>query len=157
MPPRQTTCTRGKLGTDCAHCHGVETWRGHCSSITTSRQFPLVGLHVAVPCLACHRSTSFKEARQDCVDCHQRDDRHKGSLGKDCEGCHSPNGWDLWQFDHGKSTKFALTGAHAKVACEGCHKQPPDVVKLAAGLRGLPCRRTTCTSGSTAASASAAT
>ncbi|MBK6349948.1 MAG: hypothetical protein IPF50_09085 [Proteobacteria bacterium] len=40
------------------------------------------------------------------------------------------NGWNLWQFDHGKSTEFALTGAHSKVACAGCHKQAPDAVKL---------------------------
>ena len=119
----------GKLGTDCAQCHSVETWRGHLQFDHDFSTFPLVGLHVAVPCFACHRSTSFKEARQACVDCHETDDRHKGSLGRDCEACHSVNGWNLWQFDHGKATKFALTGAHAKAACEGCHKQPAHVAK----------------------------
>ena len=119
----------GNLGTDCAQCHGVETWRGHLQFDHDFSTFPLVGLHVAVPCFACHRSTSFKDARQTCVDCHETDDRHKGSLGRDCEACHSVNGWNLWQFDHGKSTKFALTGAHSKVACEGCHKQPAHVAK----------------------------
>lgn len=121
----------GKLGQDCAQCHGVETWRGHLQFDHDFTTFPLVGLHVAVPCFACHRSASFKGAPQGCVDCHTADDRHKGSLGRDCEACHSTNGWNLWEFDHGKATRFALTGAHSKVACEGCHKQPPHVAKPA--------------------------
>ena len=92
------------------------------------------------PCRAtpATRQPSFKGAPQDCNDCHQRDDRHKGSLGKDCESCHSPNGWGIWEFDHAKATGFALTGAHARATCDGCHQQPPDVVKLARRLRILP-------------------
>ena len=120
----------GKLGTDCAHCHGVETWRKGMSFDHDLTQFPLVGLHVAVPCHACHASPSFKGAARDCLGCHQRDDRHKGSLGKDCESCHSPNGWGHWLFDHAKVTGFALVGAHSNATCAGCHKQPPDKVKL---------------------------
>jgi hypothetical protein len=120
----------GKLGTDCAHCHGVEGWRKDVVFDHDLTRYPLVGLHVAVPCHACHTSPSFKGVPLDCNGCHQRDDRHKGALGKDCEACHSPNGWGLWQFDHGKVTKFVLTGAHANTACAGCHRQPPDVVKL---------------------------
>ena len=58
------------------------------------------------------------------------DDVHKGGLGKECARCHSPNGWRIWDFDHGKETGFPLAGAHSKVACEGCHKQPPGQVKL---------------------------
>jgi hypothetical protein len=55
---------------------------------------------------------------------------HHGNLGKDCARCHSPNGWGLWEFDHGKETGFALTGEHGKITCEGCHQRPPDEVKL---------------------------
>ena len=121
----------GKLDQDCAQCHGVETWRGHLQFDHDFTKFPLVGLHVAVPCFACHRSTAFTGTPQACVDCHRAEDRHRGSLGSDCEACHSPNGWNLWNFDHDKATHFALTGAHAKAACEGCHKQPPHVAKPA--------------------------
>jgi hypothetical protein len=120
----------GKLGAECARCHGVETWRKGITFDHDLTSFPLVGLHVAVPCHACHASPAFKGAATDCNGCHQRDDRHKGSLGKDCEACHSPNSWGLWQFDHGKVTKFVLTGAHAITPCASCHKQPPDRVKL---------------------------
>jgi hypothetical protein len=120
----------GKLGTDCSKCHGVEDWRKDVAFDHDLTGFTLVGLHVAVPCHACHAKPSFKGAPKSCNDCHQRDDRHKGSLGKDCESCHSPNGWGIWEFDHAKVTHFALTGAHARATCEGCHKQPADVVKL---------------------------
>ena len=131
----------GQLGRDCAQCHGVETWRGRLQFDHDFTAFPLVGLHVAVPCFACHRSAAYKGTPQDCVDCHAADDRHKGSLGRDCGSCHSASGWNLWEFDHGKATRFALTGAHANVACAGCHKQPPHVVKPAPGLRVLPWSR----------------
>ncbi len=120
----------GKLGTDCARCHGVDAWRKEVNFDHDLTKFPLVGLHVTVPCHACHTSPSFLGVAADCNGCHQRDDRHKGAFGKDCESCHSPSGWGLWRFDHGKVTKFILTGAHATAACADCHRQPPDVVKL---------------------------
>ena len=121
----------GQLGRDCAQCHGIETWRGRLQFDHDFTAFPLVGLHVAVPCFACHRSAAYRGAPQGCVDCHATDDRHKGSLGRECASCHSASGWNLWEFDHGKATRFALTGAHANVACAGCHKQPPHVAKPA--------------------------
>jgi hypothetical protein len=120
----------GQLGTDCAQCHGVETWRSDVRFDHDLASFPLVGLHVAVPCHACHVSPSFKGTARDCNGCHQRDDRHKGALGKDCEACHSPSGWGQWQFDHAKATTFPLLGAHARAACGDCHRQPPETVKL---------------------------
>ena len=120
----------GKLGTQCEQCHTTEGWK---SSITFDHDltsFPLVGLHVAVTCEQCHRTRKYRDAGHGCNDCHRSDDVHHGSLGADCAKCHSPNGWRLWEFDHGKQTGFALTGAHGKLACEGCHKQPADQVKL---------------------------
>jgi len=38
--------------------------------------------------------------------------------------CHNPNGWQLWRFDHGRETEFPLAGAHAKLACDQCHRAP---------------------------------
>lgn len=119
----------GRLGRDCAECHGLETWRGHLQFDHDFTDYPLVGLHVAVPCFGCHVSPAFDGTPQACNDCHADDDVHKGSLGTDCAACHSANGWNLWEFDHGKATKFALTGAHAKTACAQCHRQPAHVAK----------------------------
>lgn len=120
----------GRLGTDCSRCHGVEAWGANVTFDHDLTDFPLVGLHVAVPCHQCHSAATYLVNAQDCLGCHERDDRHKGALGKDCEGCHSPSGWGLWEFDHAKATGFALQGGHARASCEGCHKQPPEAVKL---------------------------
>ena len=77
-----------------------------------------------------------------CVECHveigQRLREKRGlhatlvknpADGQECAKCHSPNGWRVWEFDH-KETGFPLEGAHAKLACAGCHKQPAEEVKL---------------------------
>jgi hypothetical protein len=120
----------GKLGLQCELCHTTEGWKASVSFDHDLTNFPLVGLHVAVPCEQCHLTRRYRDVGRGCNDCHKRDDVHHGSLGPECAKCHSPNGWRLWEFDHGKETGFALTGAHGKLSCEGCHKQPPDQVKL---------------------------
>jgi hypothetical protein len=120
----------GKLGTDCAACHTPEGWRASVAFDHDLTDFPLVGLHVAVPCEQCHVTRAYKDAGRDCVACHRSDDAHKGGLGTECAQCHSPNGWRIWEFDHGKETGFVLTGAHGKLNCADCHKQPPSEVKL---------------------------
>jgi hypothetical protein len=120
----------GELGKDCAQCHSPDGWRVGVQFDHDLSDFPLVGLHVAVPCEQCHVTRAYKDAGEKCHDCHKKDDVHKGGLGDDCARCHSPNGWRIWDFDHGKETGFALTGAHGKLACASCHKQPADQVKL---------------------------
>lgn len=121
---------KGKLGADCTQCHTPQGWLTDVEFDHDFTEFPLVGLHVAVPCEQCHKSREYRGADHDCFSCHQGDDVHQGGLGKDCARCHSANGWGIWEFDHGRETKFALTGAHGKLTCAGCHKQPADQVKL---------------------------
>ena len=120
----------GELGTRCDQCHTTEGWRAGVSFDHDLTKYPLLGLHVAVSCEQCHTTRKYRDAGLECIDCHKKDDVHKGSLGVACAKCHSPNGWRLWEFDHGKETGFALTGAHGKLVCAGCHKQPADEVKL---------------------------
>ncbi len=120
----------GELGKNCDQCHGNETWRGKVSFDHDLTQYPLLGQHVLVSCAQCHASLSFKGASQKCVDCHRTQDVHKGGLGAECQSCHSPNGWKIWEFDHAKETRFALTGAHRKLTCNDCHREPPKKVKL---------------------------
>jgi hypothetical protein len=85
---------------------------------------------VIVSCAQCHATTAFKDAADECLGCHADRDVHKGGLGKDCASCHSPNGWGVWEFDHAKQTGFALLGAHGKLKCANCHRQPAGEVKL---------------------------
>jgi len=120
----------GKLGDDCGQCHTPEGWRTAVRFDHDLTDFPLVGLHVAVPCEQCHVTRAYKDVGRDCHACHAADDIHKGSLGKKCEQCHSSNGWRIWEFDHGEVTGFELSGAHSKLNCASCHKRPADEVKL---------------------------
>ena len=121
---------RGKLGTDCAACHGTVAWRTDLHFDHDRTGFPLAGLHVAVPCEQCHLTPEYRDTPRNCGDCHGANDVHKGSLGRDCARCHSPVEWSVWQFDHAKETRFPLTGAHAALACAACHRRPPEQVKL---------------------------
>ena len=136
-----------KLGTDCGSCHRADDVHGgalgvgcdRCHQSTAWREvrfdhdltaFPLVGLHVVVTCAQCHESLRFKDAPTGCNGCHAKNDIHKGGLGADCESCHSPNGWNLWSFDHGAKTHFPLDGAHKALRCADCHVKPVEEVKL---------------------------
>ncbi|MFZ5602675.1 MAG: cytochrome C [Pseudomonadota bacterium] len=84
--------------------------------------FPLQGLHQPVACNQCHvEGKKFREAPQQCVDCHRKDDVHKGSQGQQCANCHSAEGWRKTVFDHSK-TLFPLKGAHSTVECSQCHR-----------------------------------
>jgi hypothetical protein len=84
--------------------------------------FQLRGKHVETTCAKCHeRGKRWREAPQDCVSCHRRDDVHKGSLGAKCADCHVESSWKEARFDH-STTRFALKGRHADVRCASCHK-----------------------------------
>ena len=85
--------------------------------------FPLDARHapLAEKCASCHRTRSFLKLSPACASCHA--DVHKGALGAACASCHStavPFKQASAAFDHSKA-RFALTGAHAKVACAKCH------------------------------------
>jgi hypothetical protein len=49
-----------------------------------------------------------------------------------CENCHNTRAWSVWEFDHDRRSTYRLDGAHRKVACESCHKQPAPKGKSAA-------------------------
>ncbi len=121
---------RKAMGSDCASCHTEKTWRDKVVFDHGLTRFPLVGLHVSVACEECHVTRAFRGTAKDCLSCHKAQDVHKGAFGKVCNECHNPNGWAFWQFDHGAKTHFALIGAHKPLACEACHKKPPEQVKL---------------------------
>jgi len=121
---------RNSMGANCASCHVESGWKDKVYFDHGMTHFPLVGLHASVACEECHVTQAFRGTAKDCFTCHKAKDVHKGSLGKACNECHNPNGWTFWQFDHGQKTHFALTGAHKPLACEECHKEPADKVKL---------------------------
>jgi hypothetical protein len=112
----------GTLDARCETCHGEASWKVARYDHSKTR-FALAGAHARIECKSCHRSARYREAPRECVGCHLRDDRHKGTLGPDCAACHGVRDWRLWHFDHAR-TAFALDGAHVRVACEACHSKP---------------------------------
>jgi hypothetical protein len=121
----------GALAAGCESCHGSGSWQRDIHFDHDLTTYPLVGMHVLVTCAQCHTNKAFKGTPQQCVACHASTDVHKGTLGRDCAACHNPNRWSQWDFDHGLQTRFALSGAHSKVACISCHRQPAAEVRLA--------------------------
>ncbi len=113
----------GQQGTQCHSCHNEESWTEDVTFDHDLTRFPLIGIHAVTPCGECHLSSAFKEAKMECSFCHQADDYHKKKLGTDCERCHNPNGWRLWEFDHDTQTDFRLEGKHAGIACQECHRK----------------------------------
>jgi hypothetical protein len=73
--------------------------------------------------VSCHVGHLYRDKLSTtCVDCHQKDDKHKGSLGKDCVACHTEKDWkERAKFNHDK-TDYPLLGKHATVPCKDCHK-----------------------------------
>ena len=130
----------GTMGKQCASCHAESGWKDKVRFDHDMTRFPLVGLHSSVACEECHVSRAYRGTAHECIACHKVQDVHKGNLGRDCGNCHNPNGWTFWQFDHGKATKFAIEGAHAKLACNGCHVKPADEVKLPTDCGGCHAR-----------------
>lgn len=101
-------------------------------------------------CLQCHEAGAGIGAAL-CMDCHEgvraqvnKAQGFHGSLGQDCESCHSDHkGRDFElivmekdTFQHHK-TGFALLGEHADVDCEDCHQDE----EIWTGLEStcLPC------------------
>jgi len=114
-----------RFGEKCESCHGTRDWKDT-SLFNHDRdtKYPLRGKHRVAKCDSCHRGNLYTEKLTTaCVDCHKKDDKHKGSLGPKCEACHTERDWKDTggKFDHDK-TKFPLLGKHAKVECKDCHK-----------------------------------
>lgn len=126
--PHQGQLDRYAGDEGCASCHGVDGWRAARFDHDRSR-YPLVGRHAALACAACHAPDATGTVRLaglplDCAGCHR--DVHGGQLARDgatvCERCHSVAGFrPAPGFDHAVDARWALDGAHARVACAACH------------------------------------
>ncbi len=124
----------------CEECHTVSGFRPAAFTLAQhdSTDFALAGAHLAIPCLACHKTERGEPARfvfksMVCSTCHA--DVHQGSLinvmaDSGCTACHSVERWTSVIYDHAAKTQFALEGKHAAVACNKCHK-PSDVAQSA--------------------------
>jgi hypothetical protein len=115
----------------CEACHNAQSWTDISGFDHSKTAFPLLGAHRVVACAACHLVTVgtdgvvFKGAATNCGDCHV--DVHGEQFAKEhktqCKDCHNPERWAPSTFDHDKRTSLPLTGGHADVSCDACHKQ----------------------------------
>lgn len=136
--------------TACVSCHAehggrdasLVSWPGGRDSFDHALTgYPLEARHAALACRSCHTpalvraadvraATSLKPATTylglstRCADCHV--DVHRGQFAAriaqgDCAACHNVLAWKPVAVDHA-STDFPLTGRHAEVRCEGCHR-----------------------------------
>lgn len=119
---RQDDVHQGQEGERCQRCHNEEGWGENVLFDHDLTRFPLIGLHATTPCEECHLSAAYKEAALQCLTCHEADDIHEMRLGANCQLCHNPNGWALWNFDHNTQTDFKLEGEHFGLDCHACHK-----------------------------------
>lgn len=114
---------RGRFGERCDSCHGVRAWKPSTFQHDGETNFVLRGRHRAAACTACHSGWLYRDKTGSaCIDCHRKDDAHKGSLGSECQACHGERDWkETGRFDHDR-TRFALLGAHRGTRCEACHR-----------------------------------
>jgi len=105
----------------CRSCHVTQEWTLVSQFDHDFSLFPLLGMHRIAPCQSCHLDEQFGSTASECADCHQLEDVHESSLGTSCSQCHTPNAWNIWQFDHGAQTDFQLQGQHQDLSCAACH------------------------------------
>jgi hypothetical protein len=97
-------------------CHG-QSWPEVELDAAFPHPIPLEGQHAEVWCHDCHEGV--RQPEFECSNCHEAPQPH---FGENCEGCHTPMGWDqaeLGGFVH----PIALEGAHAEVSCTACHAE----------------------------------
>ena len=119
-----THSPHGNLNIPCQNCHTANAWkpiRAVPEFDHNQTKYPLRGMHRAVTCVQCHVKPVFTNVGQRCQDCHA--DIHRRQLGASCEQCHTVRGWQVTvQAIQQHNNRFPLTGAHAAVDCDSCHK-----------------------------------
>lgn len=85
---------KGTLGTPapCQTCHNSTDWKAWRFNHDTQTKFSLTGKHQGLICSACHvRAGDPARTGNQCIDCHRRNDPHRGGFGEDCARCHTTN------------------------------------------------------------------
>jgi hypothetical protein len=117
---------KGRYGERCESCHEAKGWKSITFNHDADTHYALKGKHRAVRCDACHTGSLYRDKlAPDCLACHRKDDKHKGTLGVACANCHVESSWkETARFDHDRS-RFPLLGKHVDAKCEACHQRVP--------------------------------
>lgn len=125
----------GTQNLTCSDCHTTMNWNKTKKSFSHALTgFALTGRHAIISCTDCHKPVGagthkkivFTGLVKTCRSCHAGDSPHQNQfktsvIGDACNNCHDTKSFHLTSFDHSR-TRFPLTGAHANLACESCHK-----------------------------------
>jgi len=85
---------RGFYGRECEACHIEKTFKDVVFDHDRDTAYPLSGKHRQAECKACHRDPpGLVETDTQCYACHEGDDIHFGTYGRQCERCHVPDNW----------------------------------------------------------------
>lgn len=115
-----------KAKSDCSGCHAQTSW-----AVTGTAQMPdhdrtgfaLRGAHATASCADCHAKTA--RPASTCESCHR--DPHAGRMDGACAECHTPVAWsDTQTLEQHRRTRMPLTGKHALIACNACHKRQAE-------------------------------
>jgi hypothetical protein len=110
---------------DCSACHTAEGWKLASSAGSSGFDhdrtgFPLRGSHVQTQCSGCH--TGVKQPPTNCEGCHR--DTHQGRMDGECAECHTATAWsDTTTLEQHRRTRMPLTGRHATLDCNACHRR----------------------------------
>jgi hypothetical protein len=120
-----TRSPHGPLAIPCQNCHTFSGWkpiRNVPEFDHNKTRYPLRGMHQNVACTQCHTKPVFSNVGTKCADCHA--DIHRRQMGAACDQCHNVKGWRvaLQSTQNNHQNRFPLTGAHAMLQCEDCHK-----------------------------------
>ena len=127
----------------CSICHSSSGWhldKEIYSFNHNATSFSLAGEHKEVDCRQCHPTLIFKDAKSQCIDCHN--DVHQATLGPDCSRCHSPKSWLVENISEiHRMSRFPLEGAHRTADCYDCHKSESLVRFDVPGVNCIDCHR----------------
>ncbi|AFK05674.1 hypothetical protein Emtol_0159 (plasmid) [Emticicia oligotrophica DSM 17448] len=116
------------ISPDCASCHSTNPGWSPARFDSHNNFYPLTGGHTTIRCNDCHKG-SYKNTPTDCNACHNTNYQktvnpsHQAfGFSTECSSCHTTNpSWRPARFD-AHNNFFPLTGAHASVSCQECHK-----------------------------------
>ena len=123
---------------DCEWCHSptFKTLKQQNFDHTEKTRFDLGPAHRKIACYNCHtKALGENKPNGACEQCHSKDSHHGDRFKQfgdppKCGVCHPSGGPKFTPkvFNHGRNTKFELTGKHADVGCRACHrgKSPSD-------------------------------
>ena len=114
----------GKLGTNCGNCHEPATWatrslRSRQDEVRAARRPSRRGLR-RLP----RSATATRERLPPARPATRRTTCTAAPAARTARAATRPSAWKTSKFDHAKEARFPLTGAHAQLDCQGCHKTP---------------------------------